>query len=107
MWNGVPMDQVSGSQLQELPLIIPKRLPMYGTTEVNAEDELMLKRTMIAFMIRDKENGNNDGLDEWYSIDKISGKQFYVKLMEKGIHNVEGNAEVYLFGDVQYGIIFQ
>ena len=106
MWNGVPMDLESGSQLPELPLIIQKRLPMYGSTEVNAEDELMLKRTMIAFMIRDKENGNNDGLDEWYSIDKISGKQFYVKLMEQGIHNIEDNAEGYLFSDVQYGMIF-
>ena len=107
IWNGVPMDLESGSQLPELPLIIQKRLPMYGTTEVNAGDELTLTRIMMAFLIRDKNNNNKEGLDGWYSFDKISDKQFYVRIIEKGIHNIEGNAEVYLFTDVQYGIIFE
>ena len=80
---------------------------MYGTTEVNAGDELMLTRIMMAFLIRDKNNDNKEGLDGWYSFDKISDKQFYVRIMEKGIHNIENNAEVYLFTDVQYGIIFE
>ena len=103
------MNLVSGSQVSqsELPASIQGRLPTYGTIEVNTVNELMLKRTMTVFMIRKKKDDNKEGLGGWQPIGSTGGKKFYATLMGKGTHNIDGNAAMYLFGDVQHGIIFE
>ena len=116
LWNGVPMvynesmkDEVCDllPLTFELPHHIKDRITrkMYVTTKVNTGDSLELKRHMTAYMIRDNQYEENKGVDGWQKISESGGKKFYAKLMEKGIHNVNDNEEMFFLYDNKYGNI--
>ena len=117
LWNGVPMVYKQQSMIDEVkgllpsPFELPKHIEdrmarnMYGTTKVNAGDNLELKRNMTAYMIRDNTFEENKDVDGWQKINESGDKKVYAKLMEKGTHNFSDNEEMFFLYDNKYGNI--
>ena len=132
MWNHVPMTLRTGDPSDsitieggkvwhnglvfytDLPPFIQKRLPMYGTSDINTSDQnvLVLKTKMTAYMIRDL-SWNAVDLNGW----TLLGNGTYLgpltlrvtlfeRIMDKGTYIIDNNSAMYLFSDVLEGITF-
>ena len=123
-WNGADMTMRSGATddlitandeenlgaYMNLPFHVKRRLPMYGTTDVNTRDPidnktLVLSRPMSSFMLRSPHQKNN-GMDGWEYVEsgKYLGSSFgeidlYQRLLSKGTHSIQTFNALYLFSD--------
>ena len=123
-WNGVDMTMRSGAKDDSitangeeklgayinLPFDVKRRLPMYGTTDVNTRDlidnkTLVLSRPMNSFMLR-KPHQKKNGMDGWEYVEsgKYLGSSFgeidlHQKLLSKGTHSIQTFNALYLFSD--------
>ena len=122
-WNWVDMTIRSGTtddiltsngeimgSYNNLPFDVMRRFPMYGTAEVNTQDQndvatLVLSRPMISFMLRIPHQ-KNKGMEGWEYVEsgKYLGSSFgeidlYQRLLSKGTHPIQTFNALYLFSD--------
>ena len=114
MRSGTPEDVITtngGEKLaayNNLPYDVNRRLPMYGTADVNTRNPtdnktLVLSRTMISFMLRSPRQGNT-GIEGWEYVEsgQYLGSSFgdidlYQRLLSRGTHTMQTFNALYLF----------
>ena len=120
-WNWVDMTIRSGTTddilssngemmgyYNNLPFDVMRRFPMYGTTDVNTQDQndvatLVLSRPMISFMLRSPQQ-KKTGMEGWEYIEsgKFLGPTFeeidlYQKRLSGGSYTLQTFQALYLF----------
>ena len=93
-----------------LPFDVKRRLPMYGTAEVNTQNPtdnkaLVLSRPMISFMLRSPHE-KNTGVEGWEYVEsgQYLGPSFgdidlYQRLLSRGAHTIQTFNALYLFSN--------
>ena len=123
-WDGVDMTMRSGTTddvitanggekstvYNNLPYDVIRRLPMYGTAEVNTQNPtdnkaLVLSRPMISFMLRSPHE-KNTGVEGWEYVEsgQYLGPSFgdidlYQRLLSRGAHTIQTFNALYLFSN--------
>ena len=121
-WDGVTMTMHSGtsddiltanggdklSAYTNLPFDIKRRFPMYGTTDINTQDQndvktLVLHRPTLAYMLRSPER-KATGMEGWEYMEsgKFFGSSFgyidlYQNVMSEGTYSIQTSHAMYLF----------
>ena len=91
-----------------LPSTVQRRFPMYGTNDINTGNDniLVIKTTMIAYLLRVSGWNAIADLDEWRLVNtgKYLGNEFplvnlYEKIFHPGTYIVDNDSAMYLFSD--------